>query len=232
MTLSQLHQFALLRTLPKIQLRRLLAQARTRDFKVGEPVFKKSEAADHIFFVVSGRVKIFCQSPARKRKTFAYLGAGDIFGEMGALLNGPRTASALAVAPSRLMILHNRDFRKFLLSDPNVTYSLLRTMAERLRSADEEIESLLFRNILGRVSKTLHDLARHCGKPYRRGLLLRERYTHQELADLVGTTREPLSRALTLLRNASLIEVREGNFFVPDLVKLSGLIRDAAHSAD
>ncbi|MFA6028739.1 MAG: Crp/Fnr family transcriptional regulator [Elusimicrobiota bacterium] len=227
MTLSQLHRFALLRTLPKTQLQRILKLAKTRDFAAGQLVFSKSETANHIFFVVSGRVKIYCQSPARKRKTFAYLSAGDIFGEMGLLLHAPRSASAQAVIPSRLLIIRNRDFERFLLSDPNVTLTLLRTVAERLRHADDEIESLLFRNILGRVSKTLHDLAAHCGRPQRRGVLLQERYTHQELADLVGTTREPLSRALAMLRSAQIVDTHEGRFFIPDPKKLAGMIRDS-----
>lgn len=225
MTISQLVRFKLLSTLPKRHLRRIRALALTRDFEAGQQIVGKGDTAHHIFFVVSGQVKIFCQSSARKRKTFAYFGPGDIFGEMGVLLDTSRSASAVAVERSRLLILNNKDFRRFLLSDPGVMLKLLKTVAERLRFADEEIESLLFRNILGRVSKAVHDLGCHHGVLHRRGLVLRQHYTHQELADLVGTTREPLSRALATLRRAGLVEMEAGHIRIPNPKKLESLIR-------
>ncbi|MBI5243841.1 MAG: Crp/Fnr family transcriptional regulator [Elusimicrobia bacterium] len=228
MTISQLVRFKLLSTLPRKHLQRIRALAVTRDFEAGQQIFSKADTAHHIFFVVSGQVKIFCQSASRKRKTFAYFGPGDIFGEMGVLLDTSRSASAVSVAKSRLLILSTKDFRRFLLSDPGVTLKLLKTVAERLRFADEEIESLLFRNILGRVSKAVHDLGCHHGVWRRRGLVLRQRYTHQELADLVGTTREPLSRALASLRRAGLLEMQEGRIRIPNPKKLESLIRTSA----
>ncbi|HAH07271.1 MAG TPA: hypothetical protein DCM05_12235 [Elusimicrobia bacterium] len=228
MTISQLVRFKLLSTLPRRQLRRLRALAVTREFAPGQLIFSKCEAARHIFFVVSGQVRIYCQSAARKRKTYAYLGPGSIFGEMGVLLDSPRTASAQAVGKARIMVVRAKDFKNYLLSDSQASLKLLKTMAERLRHADEEIEGLLFRNILGRVSKAVHDLGCHYGTPHQRGLLLSQHYTHQELADLVGTTREPLSRALATLRRAGLIDVDGGRLFIPNRKKLESLIRASA----
>jgi CRP-like cAMP-binding protein len=228
MTISQLVRFRLLSTLPKSQLRRLRALASTKDFAPGELIFSKSEAAHHIFFVASGQVRIYCQSAARKRKTYAYLGPSDIFGEMGVLLDSPRSASAQAVGACRLLILNKRDFVRFLLSDTKTMLKLLKTIAMRLRHADEEIESLLFRNVLGRVSKAVHDLGCHYGAPHQKGILLSKHYSHQELADLVGTTREPLSRALATLRRAGLIDMDGGRLFIPNRKKLESLIRSSA----
>jgi CRP/FNR family transcriptional regulator len=99
---------------------------------------------------------------------------------------------------------------------------MLRALSERLRMADAEIENLLFRNILGRVAKTLHDLARR-GQKTRGGVLLKDRFTQQELADLVGTTREPLTRALSALRRAQLVEGSGGRYFIKDAEKLAAI---------
>jgi CRP/FNR family transcriptional regulator, cyclic AMP receptor protein len=218
-----LRKIPFLSKLSSKNLKQVYKIAKVGEFEKGQPIFTKSEAANHMFIVISGRVKIFTLSAGKKRKTFAYLVPGDFFGEMALLEGKNRSASAQAVDRSKILILGKEDFRKLLIADPNLTFYLLRTFSERLRSANEEIESLLFRNILGRVSKTLCDLARTTGKGSEGGTVLPDPYTHQELADMVGTTREPLTRALSTLRRAQLIDVRGGRYFIKDNARLSAL---------
>lgn len=227
MSYARLRKIALLRGLPDRELKRVHAIATTQDFPSGSLIFSKSDSAEAMFLVLGGRVKIFCYSSARKRKTFAYLGPGEFFGEMAIISDKGRTASAQAVEPTRLMIIHKKDFKRLLLSDAKLCYALLQAVSERLRRADEEIESLLFRNILGRVSKTLFDLCQASGRKVSGGVQLKDRYTHQELADLVGTTREPLSRALGILRRADVVDARKGLILIRDPQKLDYL----AHAA-
>jgi CRP/FNR family transcriptional regulator, cyclic AMP receptor protein len=193
----------------------------------GQPVFAKREGADAMFIVLSGRIKIFTHSAAKKRKTFAYLTEGEFFGEMALVEQSGRTASAQAVEPSRLLVIRKRDFQRLLERDPKLSLYLLRTVCERLRRANEEIEGLLFRNILGRVAKAMLELGKASGEPRDGGLVLKEKFTQQELADLVGTTREPLTRALSSLRRAGLVEQREGRYAIPSPEKLAGLCADA-----
>jgi CRP-like cAMP-binding protein len=227
MEFKLLRRIPFLSTLPERDLRRVYKIARETDLAAGQAIFTKAEAADHMFIVISGRVKIFTRSASKKRKTFAYLKKGDFFGEMGLLEGLPRSASASAVEPSRLLLLRKADFKRLLISDPKLAYFLLQTVCARLRQANEEIEGLLFRNILGRVSKTLNDLSRG-GRRFRGGVLLSDHFTQQELADLVGTTREPLSRALSSLRRAQLIDTHHGHYFIKDAGKLSALCLAAA----
>lgn len=205
-------------------LREVYRIGRELELSPAEPVFSKREDADAVFVVLSGRIKIFTRSPSKKSKTFAYLKAGDFFGEMSLVEGVTRTASATAVEPSRLLVIRKADFKRLLAKDPNLAYYLLKTVCERLRLANEEIEGLLFRNILGRVSKAMLDLAKKSGQPWNGGgLVLKERFTQQELADLVGTTREPLTRALSSLRRAGLVAHHEGRYAIPDPVKLGAL---------
>lgn len=192
----------------------------------GQPVFAKRQDADAMFIVLSGRVKIFSKSASKKRKTFAYLTDGEFFGEMALIEGGTRTASAQAAEPSRLLVIRKRAFERLLARDPKLALYLLRTMCARLRRANEEIEGLLFRNILGRVAKAVLDLAKR-GEPADGGLSLKQRYTQQELADLVGTTREPLTRALSSLRRAGLVTQQNGRYCVPSPERLAALCADA-----
>ena len=203
-------------------LREVYKISRIKEYGPGESSFTKAQSANQMFVVLSGRVKIFTHSGGKKRKTFAYLDAGDFFGEMALLEGKPRSASAEAVSYARLLIITNTEFRKLLLADPELNLYLLRTVSARLRKANEAIEGMLFRNILGRVAQALSDLGRR-GRKVRGGIELAEHYTQQELADLVGTTREPLTRALSTLRRVQLLETNDGKYFIKDPLKLSAL---------
>lgn len=192
-----------------------------------QSVFAKRQDSDAMFIVLSGRIKIFTNSASKKRKTFAYLKEGEFFGEMSLLEGTTRSAAAQAVEPSRLLMIRKKDFQRLLVDDPKLSMYLLKTVCERLRRANEEIEGLLFRNILGRVAKAILDLAKRSGERHNGGLVLKERFTQQELADVVGTTREPLTRALSSLRRAGLVEQHDGRYSVPAPDKLAGLCIEA-----
>lgn len=220
--LKILRKIPLLSQLTSRDLKEVYKISRISEYGPGERIFSKSEAAQQMFIVLSGRVKIFTISPGRKRKTFAYLQPGDFFGEMALLEGKTRSASADAVTYSRLLVIRKLDFKRLLASDPDLTYYLLRTVCERLRRTNEEMESLLFQNILGRVAKTLCNLSKR-GEKLDEGLILSEPYTQQELADIVGTTREPLTRALTTLRRAQYIDTRGGRYWIKNPVKLEAL---------
>jgi CRP/FNR family transcriptional regulator/CRP/FNR family cyclic AMP-dependent transcriptional regulator len=192
-------------------------------FDSRQSVFAKRQDADAMFIVLSGRIKIYTNSASKKRKTFAYLKEGEFFGEMSLVEGTTRTASAEAVEPSRLLVIRKKDFQRLLAHDPKLALYLLQTVSARLRRANEEIEGLLFRNILGRVAKAMLELAQRAGEQKNGGLLFKEHFTQQELADLVGTTREPLTRALSSLRRAGLINMQQGRYAIPSPEKLAGL---------
>ncbi|TPW19414.1 MAG: CRP/FNR family transcriptional regulator, cyclic AMP receptor protein [Elusimicrobia bacterium] len=222
MLLSHIKKFGLVGMLPPPAQKRLLAISRQGDFGPGERIFSRADAADHMFVVIRGRVKIFLSGGGRRRKTFAYLGAGDFFGEMAVITGKTRSASAEAVEPTSLLLIHKKDFRSLMEKDRKLAFYLLQAVSERLRVADEEIEDLLFRNVLGRVAKTLRDLSK--GVPGNGPVELPRRYTHQDLADMVGTTREPLSRALATLRRAGLVDQREGVLVLLEPAKMDQII--------
>ena len=222
MDLKLLRRIPFLNALPPAELRRIALIATEQDFPAGETIFSKTDSGSRMFVVSSGRVRIFTCSNAKKRKTFAYLAAGDLFGEMALVDGHTRSASAQAVEDSRLVVIRKSDFKGLLMSDPKLCFFLLRTVSERLRQANEEIENLLFRNMLGRVSGALNALVQR-GRKFRGGVLLNDHFTQQELADMVGTTREPLSRAISTLRRAQILELHNGRYFIRNPRRLAEL---------
>ncbi|MBI3549897.1 MAG: Crp/Fnr family transcriptional regulator [Elusimicrobia bacterium] len=230
--LALLRRCPIFRGVPEKKLKKVLAFSRTADFRAGTPIFNQRDLANQMFIVASGRVRIFVSSASKKRKTFAYMGEGAFFGEMALLDSKVRSASAEAVEDCRVVIIHKKDFKRVLLKDPNLCFQILRTLCERLRNMDEQIENLLFRNILGRVTKTLCDLGRQNGQRKGVSVLLKDPLSRQELADLVGTTREPLSRALGSLRRAQLIAFQGEHILLRDMPRMESLIGAAVPAAE
>jgi CRP/FNR family transcriptional regulator, cyclic AMP receptor protein len=220
--LKFLKKVPMMKALADSDLRAIAKISHVREYGAGESIFQQFAPATHLFVVLEGRVKIFARSGGKKRKTFAYLRSGDFFGEMALLSKKPRSASAEAVEFTKLLIVENKDFQRLIAKNNALALALLRTVSDRLRQANEQIEGLLFSNILGRVAKTLYDLSK---RGERRGatVVLPERYTQQELADLVGTTREPLTRAISSLRRAQVVELREERYVIKDTGKLEAI---------
>jgi CRP-like cAMP-binding protein len=219
-----LKKIPFLSALTPAHLRDVYRLARDVRLESGQKVFAKREDADAMFIVVAGRVKIFTDSAGKKRKTYAYLTEGEFFGEMALVEDLPRTASAQAVEPTRLLVIRKADFQRLLARDSRLALYLLKTVCARLRRANADLEGMLFRNILGRVAQVVLEQAKRSGEPWKDGLALKERFTQQELADLVGTTREPLTRALSSLRRAGLVGLTDdGRYAVPEPKKLAGL---------
>lgn len=218
-----LRKIALFRSLKPAEINALAKSVQVRSFPKKALIFGKGDRGKHLYIVLSGRVKISSHSKAKMGATFAYLRRGDFFGDMAMLSTQPRSAHATAVDDTELLLLPKRDFTRLLSTNVPFSSDLVHILSERLRRANKQLEALLFQNILGRLSRMLYDLAVNKGQKMKNGILIGADYSRQELADLIGTTREPLSRALTVLRRAQLVRLQEDGIFLPDIAKLAML---------
>jgi CRP/FNR family transcriptional regulator, cyclic AMP receptor protein len=191
-----LSQVPLFQGLSSEDLRVVARIAKVREARKGETIFSKETRGDALFVVMKGLVKIFALSETGKSKTFAYLEPPDFFGEMALLEKGERSAGAVAVAPASLLTIRRQDFQKLLTARPQLAFALLRTLCARLRRADKDIEAMSFNSVLGRVARIVLDLAKRHGKQTPAGLVIRLELSHQELAEMVGTAREMVTRIL------------------------------------
>lgn len=216
---------SLLKGLPEKALSKISKYARVHHFRRGEQIFSEASAGDCLYVLVSGRVRIYTSAGSRS-KTFALLDAGDFFGEMALLGESTRSASARAILDSELLVLQRKDFYRFLRIDPDLTLTILETLCHRLRQADRQIEMLAFQNVIGRTAITLCELESKYGKPIAGGTLIDAEITQQELADLVGTAREMVSRTIARFRKMSAIAYDKvtGKFIVLNRGKLKNCI--------
>lgn len=222
MALQFLKNVSFFKQLPSAELTRILRISKSQSFAAGELIISRQDSGRHFFIVLSGRVKIFIASGARKRKTFAMLRKGAFFGEMSLLDGKVRSASAQAMEPTTLLLIRKRDFKRLLFKDPRLMYKILKTLSDRLRVANEEVEALLFKNLMGRTVHTLLELLERKNK-LSQSAFIPMKLTHQDLADLVGTTREPMTRAVSMLRKIGVLEYRNKTIHLKDISRLRAL---------
>src|SRR4051812_18656853 len=121
MSPNYLQHVTFLAKLPTKELQRVVKIAKIQTIPKGQFIFKQEEAGIHLFVVLSGLVKIFFTSTSRRRKTLAMLQAGDFFGEMALLDGKVRSANAMAIRPSKVLVIHKNDFKRLLMKDPDLT---------------------------------------------------------------------------------------------------------------
>jgi CRP/FNR family transcriptional regulator len=176
----------------------------------GQILFNEGEVGDRLYVVLEGKIKLTRTSPDGRENLLSVLGPSEMFGELSLFDPRPRTASAIAVTECRLAGLGHDDLRPWLTGHPEVAVQLLRALAQRLRKTNDVMADLVFTDVPGRVAKALLDLAERFGQPSDTGLHVHHDLTQEELAQLVGASRETVNKALAdfAARNWLRIEAR------------------------
>jgi len=175
----------------------LEATLTTRTLARGHVVFREGDDGDRLFIVLEGKVKISRAAADGRENLLAVLGGGEMFGELSLFDPGPRTATVTTVTEAVLASLDHDDLRPLLTERPGVAVQLLMALAQRLRRTNEAMADLVFTDVPGRVAKALLDLAEKFGVQEAEGLRVRHDLTQEELAQLVGASRETVNKALS-----------------------------------
>jgi len=162
----------------------------------GSILFKEGDDGDHLYVVSSGKVKLGTKSVDGRENLLMILGPGDMFGELSLFDSGPRTATAIAVTDAKLLALGQDKVIPWVREHPEVSLQLLARLASRLRRTNEVVGDLVFSDVPGRVAKALIDLGVKFGDKRTEGLFVNHDLTQEELAQLVGASRETVNKAL------------------------------------
>ena len=162
----------------------------------GQSLFKEGDDGDNLYVVSNGKVKLGTKSPDGRENLLMILGPGDMFGELSLFDSGPRTATATAVTDSKLLTLGQEKVIPWVKEYPEVSLQLLARLASRLRRTNEVVGDLVFSDVPGRVAKALIDLGVKFGDKRSEGLFVNHDLTQEELAQLVGASRETVNKAL------------------------------------
>jgi len=162
----------------------------------GVTIFREGEPGDRLFVIRSGKIKLGQTSSDGRETLLAVLGPGEMFGELSLFDPGPRTATATVVADAHVYELGHDQIVAWLEQFPGAARHMLHALARRLRRTNEALGDLVFSDVPGRVAKALLDLSRRFGVEIPEGVRVNHDLTQEELAQLVGASRETVNKAL------------------------------------
>ncbi len=178
------------------EIRELMAVAKRRVFRSGEVIFHRDDPGQVLYIIKEGKVKISLISPEGQEISLVVLGKGEYFGELAILDGLPRSADVIALERVECYTLQRSDFHQAIMKNPKIAIKLLEVLSRRLRTTDQMVEDLIFLDVYGRVAKKLLDLAEAHGVKVDDGIRIDMRLTQQELASMVGASRESVNKVL------------------------------------
>ena len=200
------------------ELARFAEVTREREYPKNSVILFEDDPGDALYIVSSGQVKVVLIGEDGREVILSVLGDGDFFGEMALIDDEPRSAHVIAMKDSQLLVLRRDDFQAQLVAQPKIGLKLLRVLVQRLRRADEKIGGLVLLDVNGRVARLLLDLADEGGGPR-----ITRRLTHHTIAQMIGSSRETVSRAMRELVDRGLIDVTRREISIRDRDGLSTL---------
>jgi len=193
------------------ELQRLAAVTRERQYSKGSVILFENDPGDALFIVRQGRVKVVLVGEDGREVILGVLGPGEYFGELSLIDEQPRSAHVIAMEDSVLLALRSDDFRRRVEATPAMAWSMLLELSRRLRRADGKIGALALLDVPGRIARLLLDAAADAG-----GDRLAKPLTHQTIAQMIGASRETVSRAMVEFQEAGWIAVERRTIRITD----------------
>lgn len=213
-------QIPIFESLETADLEDLADATRLMSLKSGQTLFRKGDEGTALYIVRRGAVKIVLPSRIGDEIIVTILSEGEFFGEMSLLDGEPRSADAIAIDASDVLVLRRSDFLSFLQSNENAIKAVLSLLSRRLRLTDEMLEDTSFLSISSRLAKKLTQLALSYGQKEGDVIQIDLSLTQKELGDLIGATRESINKELRVLREKGIIRTEGNRIQILDLQKL------------
>jgi CRP/FNR family transcriptional regulator, cyclic AMP receptor protein len=198
-------------------LRRQMAEVK---LSRGEHLFMEGDDGDAMYVVLDGKMKLTRAAADGRENLLSVIGPGEMFGELSLFDPRPRTSSASAVTDALLASLKHEDLMPWVRERPEVSLHMLRALAKRLRRAQDVTADLVFTDVPGRVAKNLLDLADRFGTQEPDGLHVHHDLTQEELAQLVGASRETVNKALADFAARGWLQISARSVLILDAERL------------
>src|SRR2546428_8943796 len=210
-----LQKVPLFSQLSAVDLQRVVEVARDRAYPKNSVILFEDDPGDALYVVAKGQVKVVLIGEDEREVILSVLGEGEFFGEMALIDDEPRSAHVIAMEDSTLLVLRREDFQGILKQTPAIALALLRELSRRLRRVDEKVGSLVLLDVNGRVAQLLLDLADEAGSDK-----ITRRLTHHTIAQMIGSSRETVSRTMRELVDKGYIEISRREILIRDRAAL------------
>lgn len=197
--------------LPEEELERFAELTRERSYPKGSVILFQDDPGDSLFVLRGGRVKVVLIGEDGREVILGVLEPGAHFGELALIDDQPRSAHVIAMEDAQLLVLRREDFKRRVEANPTVAWALLTELSRRLRRADVKIGGLVLLDVPGRIARLLLDLADETGSGQ-----IEKPLTHQTIAQMIGASRETVSRAMKDFQDAGLIRVERRRISIGD----------------
>ena len=214
-----LSQFSLFRELNDSEMDKIVEISITREWKKGSHVFMQDDPLENVYFINSGRIKIYKSDINGREQIVTIAKKGDMFPHVGFFRKGGYPAFSEVIEDSILIVVPIDHFEKVLIDNPELCIKVFKVLGEKIVDLQDRLEEKILNNTYEQIIKLLVRLARsHGQKHVDDSYLLKAEFTNKDLANMIGTTRETVSRTLTKLKKEKLIEVdSDGNIIIePD----------------
>lgn len=192
----------------------LASSGSRRKFPAKNLVFQEGDPGEALLIILSGKVKVLLSGKDGQEFILAILGPGSFFGEMAILESAARSASVMTVEPCEFLFLRQKDLTDLLTQHPAMALKILKNLSQRLRKTNEHIRSLVMFDIYGRVARCLVNLAEAQGGRVNGQVVITNRPSFQELAKMIGCSRETLSRTVKILKEKGCLTVTRNAIYI------------------
>jgi CRP/FNR family cyclic AMP-dependent transcriptional regulator len=201
---------------PDDQLRMLVTVVARRSAPRASVIMAAGDQIDSLYIVIAGRLKVMMGDADGKEVILSLIGPGEFFGEMGLIDDSPRSASVVTIEPCELLSIAKRDFKKILAENFEMSMAVMRGLVRRLREADRKIGSLALLDVYGRVARLLLDMSEDVNGQK----VVTKRLPKQDIAKMIGASREMVSRVMKDLQMGGYIEMRGSSIVLRDTILL------------
>lgn len=183
-----------------------------RQWRKGSQIISQGDEGNALYLIISGKVNVVLYGEDGKEVVLSIMKEGDVFGEMALFDGEPRSASVEAIEDAECFIIHGDDLLKYIKGHPSIALNFLAHLSKRLREADKKIGGLALLDVCGRIAHTLLGIANTDSNMQERGVVTIERLTHEDIAAMIGSSREVVSRALKKMSGEGYIKIEKKRF--------------------
>lgn len=203
---------------------RLRSQATRHVYEAGQTIFLPTPDVRSVYLLEEGRVRIYRLSRTGDEVTFGYIAPGEVFGELAGFGEHERKSFALAQTDCAAWKIPVKLFREWVQTRPNLVLEVTRQIGERMRRVEARVEDLVFRNVRARLASVLLELAGDFGAAAGEGHKIDLRLSQEEIANLIGASRQSVNVALARLRDEGLVLHRDGHLVLSDPGRLRAIV--------
>ena len=227
--LRLLSMMDILEPLSREEIKELSRRIPDTHFQRGQILYAPKERSEALFMLKKGRVRIYRVGPDGREFTLTVVGAGTVFGEMS--LTAQRLENAYAEAMERVVVCKMRrvDLERLVLDKPQVGLKVMSVLSERLSLTEDRMEDIALKEVPARLASFILQLVESEGVVTREGYKIPTRYTHQQLATMIGSKRETVTKAFTLLQQAGVVELKRRRIHVGDIEALKRIADPGLH---